>query len=510
VLLGDTNVALKLEQISTPRQIGITIWNSNDYAFNYSAPTSTWVHLVFVASSTNVSLYTNGVFQGSIAATNINLPRGQLGNDIRGRFNQPLRGLVDEVSLYTRMLAASEIAALFNADAVGKCFPPANVKFTDLAYVVNNTNGSPNRVTFNATSGATYYLAVSGVMNTNGPNFAGAADITLAARTLDLKVLSVIRTATNSISSNVTFNTTIQIGNSRTVASTALRLQFVARAGFSKVNASNAPVSLPSDLVLTNYLLNNPTNVAAGATTNVSVANLVCPGPTNYLYAGISNNIGWSVFVYLQQQVGTNWLAQDSDLVMRGISPGVLGSLAPGGGVIRIGPPAGGGSISLSSVWIIGPTRVNEGSTNFYYSEAHFDEISYIYPFTNTVWTSGIPAISSSGIFTPGIVTNTAQTTLGCFYFYDATNVANLAVWVTNLPSPVLTNFSRLTNKTIRFTIKGVPGRKQVIQANTNIANPASWTNLATVTNNGFGTNLFIDVAATNYTRRFYRAYETP
>jgi len=42
------------------------------------------------------------------------------------------------------------------------------------------------------------------------------------------------------------------------------------------------------------------------------------------------------------------------------------------------------------------------------------------------------------------------------------------------------------------------------------VANPASWTNLATVTNNGFGTNLFIDAGATNFTRRFYRAYETP
>jgi uncharacterized repeat protein (TIGR03803 family) len=509
VLLGDTNVALKLEQIVGARQIGITVWGTNDFAFNYSAPTGTWVHLVFVASSTNVSLYTNGVFHGSIAATNINLPRGQLGNDIRGRFNQPLRGLVDEVSLYTRMLTALEIAALFNADAAGKCLSPTNVKITDLVYVANNANGSPNRVTFAATTGARYYLAVSGAMNTNGPNFAGAGDITLAARTLDLKVLSAAPTATNSTSSNVTFNTTIQIGSSRSVASTALRLQFVARAGFSKVNASNAPVSLPADLVLTNYVLNNPTNVAPGAATNVAIANLVCPGPTNYLYAGISDNIGWLVFVYLQQQVGTNWLTQDSDMVLRGISPGVVGSSpAPGGGVIRI-EAVGGGGVSLSSVRIIGPTAVNEGSTNSYYGEAHFDEIGYIYPFTNTVWTSGIPAISGSGVFTPGIVTNTSQTTLTCYYTYDTTASANLAVWVTNLPPPILTNLVRLPNKQFQLSLKGVPGRKHVIQAATNLVSPVIWTNLATVTNNGAGTNAYIDSGATNFSRRFYRAFET-
>ena len=159
---------------------------------------------------------------------------------------------------------------------------------------------------------------------------------------------------------------------------------------------------------------------------------------------------------------------------------------------------------------IVGPTGVFEGSTNSYQGSAQFNNGSAPVIFTDTVWTSTLPTIDGSGVFTPGIITNTFSNTLTCYYVYETTNYASLTVWVSNLPPPFLTNLVRLPNKQFQLTIKGVPGRKQVIQANTNVANPAAWTNLVTVTNNGAGTNTYIDTGATNFTRRFYRAYETP
>jgi uncharacterized repeat protein (TIGR03803 family) len=658
VLLGDAFTALKLEQISSGRKVGFTTWSNTDFSFNYVAPAGTWTHLVFAASSTSVSLYTNGVFQSSVAAANINLPRGQIGNDITNRYERPVRGLVDEVSLYSGLLSGSQIAALFNAGAAGKCVSSGVASVSNLTRVVssgvpcrfdNNASlaipdntpagvGSPivvsnfpfvlekvtvslflthsrdsdlsiqlispegtnivlsanngdinpnygvdcdnrrtvfddyvtnsiglgfapfegsfsptqplsvlagksgsgvngtwqlrvvdqvsgeigsiqcwsltlypvdplNRVSFNAVTGATYQVAVSGVgYGGAGSTAAGSGDISLAMRTLDMRLASVIPIVnTNNLTTR--FGVVTQIGNARAFAPGPLRLQFIAQPGYSFLQTEDLPSALPPEQILTNYYLANPSNVSPGLTTNVTVTNMICPAPTNYVAGG--SYAGWGVFVRLQEQVGTNWLTKDSLLAGYGVWPNIAGFNGPGGGVIRIDPVAGGG-VSLSSVKIIGPIGVNEGSTNLYHGEAHFDEIGYIYPFTNTVWTSGIPAISALGVFTPGIVTNTAQTTLTCYYNYDTTASANLAVWVTNLPSPVLTNLTRLPNKQYQFTIKGVPGRKQVIQATTNVANPSAWTNLVTITNNAAGTNVFIDTSATNYPRRFYRAFETP
>jgi uncharacterized repeat protein (TIGR03803 family) len=510
VLLGDSNVALKLEQFPGGRKVGFTTWGSTDYSFNYVAPAGAWVHLVFAASATSVALYTNGVLQSSLAAMNINLPRGQLGNDITNRYERPLRGLVDEVSLYNRLLSASEIAALYNAGAAGKCLPAAAISLTNLTSIASNSSpqylGSPNRVSFVATAGATYQIAVSG---TFGPdtNYAASGDISLSLRTLDLRILSV-NPMTNA-DSTITLSTSVQIGNARAVTSGPLRLQFVARPGYSVVQTSSVPTALPPTQILTNYLLANPSSLAPGATTNVSVANLICPAPTNYFYAGVSNYIGWGVFAILQMQVGTNWLAQDSDLVLYGAWPEAGGFIGPGGGVIRI-DPVGGGTVALSRVKIIGPTAVNEGSTNSYHGTAYFDDIGYQYDFTDTTWNSTLPSISGSGVFTPGIVTTTATATLTCYYTYDTISSASLAVWVTNLPPPFLTNVSRLADKRFQMTVKGVPGRKHVIQAATNLASPSLWTNLVTITNNGTGTSTYIDFGATNILRRFYRAFETP
>jgi hypothetical protein len=122
VLLSSTNAALKLEQYPNTKRVGITTWGIQDYSYNYTAPTGTWTHLVFVGTTTNTSLYTNGIFQGSLGVS-IQLPRTTMGRDITNRFNKALKGRLDEISLFNRLLTPAEILALYNAGSDGKCFP---------------------------------------------------------------------------------------------------------------------------------------------------------------------------------------------------------------------------------------------------------------------------------------------------------------------------------------------------------------------------------------------------
>ena len=107
-LISSTNVALKLEQFNNTNKVGFTKFGVADYAFNYTAPVGTWVHLTFVGTSSGVSLYVNGTLQ----ETNGNVmgcPMDKIGC---GKGADFLKGTLDEVKLYNRALSASEIAAL--------------------------------------------------------------------------------------------------------------------------------------------------------------------------------------------------------------------------------------------------------------------------------------------------------------------------------------------------------------------------------------------------------------
>jgi hypothetical protein len=156
VLIGDTNTALKLEQYQNTKQVGFTKWGIADYYFNYVAPTNTWIHLAFVGTASNIKLYVNGTAQDTNANT-MSLPRRQLGNDIPGRFNKPLKGLLDEVSLYNRALSAAEIASIFNAGAEGKCRTVCVPGFPDNFDCRQTLTGS-NLTWVSSNVGATYEL----------------------------------------------------------------------------------------------------------------------------------------------------------------------------------------------------------------------------------------------------------------------------------------------------------------------------------------------------------------
>jgi alpha-tubulin suppressor-like RCC1 family protein len=119
-LIGDAATALKLEQWPNTRRVGFTRFGVGDYSFNYIAPTNVWVHLVFVGTGSETRLFVNGALQETLPLS-ISLPVNQIGGDIPGRYQNRVKGMLDEISIYSRALTAAEIDSLWSAGALGKC-----------------------------------------------------------------------------------------------------------------------------------------------------------------------------------------------------------------------------------------------------------------------------------------------------------------------------------------------------------------------------------------------------
>jgi hypothetical protein len=92
-------------------------------------PTNQWSHLAGVYDGTSVKLYLNGALQSSNSWTNGIFPGTApliIGSTlVSGSY---FDGQVDELGLYSRALAATEIQAIYNAGSLGKCppTPPTN------------------------------------------------------------------------------------------------------------------------------------------------------------------------------------------------------------------------------------------------------------------------------------------------------------------------------------------------------------------------------------------------
>ena len=70
-IMGDGTYSLKLEQYNATREVGISQSGVADSLFSpaYSVPAGKWTHLAFVATSTVVTLFTNGVQEGTVSAS---------------------------------------------------------------------------------------------------------------------------------------------------------------------------------------------------------------------------------------------------------------------------------------------------------------------------------------------------------------------------------------------------------------------------------------------------------
>jgi lysophospholipase L1-like esterase len=84
----------------------------------------TWYHLAAVRGSNFISLYVNGQFENR-AVVSFPQDYGTLpvyfGTSGQSFWDHKLKGTLDEVSFYSRALEASEIAAIYQAGAAGKC-----------------------------------------------------------------------------------------------------------------------------------------------------------------------------------------------------------------------------------------------------------------------------------------------------------------------------------------------------------------------------------------------------
>jgi hypothetical protein len=84
----------------------------------------TWYHIAAVRGSNFISLYVNGLLQGQ-AAVGFAQDYGTLplffGTSGQSFWDHKLKGNLDEASLYSRALDSTEISAIYNAGAAGKC-----------------------------------------------------------------------------------------------------------------------------------------------------------------------------------------------------------------------------------------------------------------------------------------------------------------------------------------------------------------------------------------------------
>ena len=103
--------AIKLEQWNNTHQVGVTIFGTGDFTFNYTAPLGSWVHLVFVGDSSGVTLYADGASVGTINQS-FALPLHRIGALRTGA--DRLHGALDDVRVYNTAFLAVQVKQLYD------------------------------------------------------------------------------------------------------------------------------------------------------------------------------------------------------------------------------------------------------------------------------------------------------------------------------------------------------------------------------------------------------------
>lgn len=227
-----------------------------------------------------------------------------------------------------------------------------------------------------------------------------------------------------------------------------------------------------------------------------------------------------AILAILEEQIGTDWFFRDSSVVIAGL--GIQSSLCTievGGGVTLLEPGLTGECFcpaKLTGVQINGPANVTEGDTAAYWGTAHFDNGASP-NFTNTIWTTTDTnrfPITTNGLLTAGSVTADMFINVTSYFAYQGNTLnTNKAIDILNLPPPQMLSPLLLPNGSFQLAVQGVPGRKHIIEATTNLTPPTTWTSLATNATGSSGSPqsgllIFADPTATNFDHRFYRARE--
>ena len=362
--------------------------------------------------------------------------------------------------------------------------------------------------TFNAVPGTTYRIALAGRQNdpdSTAPVL-GNYRFRLNLRALALSIANLTASTNLTAGSHygeVTFQADAQVQNLGATTSGPLRVSVSAISGLS---TTRPILNAPASSIVSLYITNLPVPLTSGLSRLTHITGTV-PGPN---IADQSTPIAYGAYAELQEEtIPTRWFTVDETLVIFDKWPAIGDVVGPGGGVIRLDPDYLGLAAfnPLQTVIAIGPATVTEGTAANYTGKATFNDATIV-NFTNTAWTASRFTIATNGLFTSGSVTSNSVVTLSAPYSSQGlVHNATTNVTVINLPSPTITNLSLLGNTGIVFTLSGVAGRSNVIEATTNLAAPAVWLPLTT---NAPASGLFnfTNFSRTNFPQRFYRARE--
>ncbi len=153
--------------------------------------TNVWYHIAGVRGTNTLQLYLNGALVAS-ASVNFAQDYGTLplyfGSSGETYWDHKLSGSLDEVSLYDRALAASEVAAIYAAGSGGKCkgavAPAIVTQPTNQVIIVGGSTSFT--VVAAGTQPLAYQWYKDGVKMTNSGTIAGATGATLSLANLQL------------------------------------------------------------------------------------------------------------------------------------------------------------------------------------------------------------------------------------------------------------------------------------------------------------------------------------
>jgi hypothetical protein len=143
-------------RVSYPTLVTLGAWNHVAWTYDQSVMKLYW---------NGVPVATNAVGAQAIAVSSSNL---RIGDD--DNHNTPFDGLIDEPSVYSRALSASEIAAIYNAGSAGKC--AAGAAPSIIAQPASQTVLAGSTATFSVTVAGTPPLSYQ--WRFNGTNILGA------------------------------------------------------------------------------------------------------------------------------------------------------------------------------------------------------------------------------------------------------------------------------------------------------------------------------------------------
>ncbi len=154
-----------------------TPYGSIDYGFGSSISPGQWYFLTAVATSNALMLYVNGQAVATATSTAANgygtsASPFLLSGNTSGNGDPSLNGMIDEVAVFPRALAASEVAALYATAAYGTVTRPFVTR-----QPVPQTTAAGSTATFSVAAGGSLPLAYQ--WQHNGINLAGATGTTL-------------------------------------------------------------------------------------------------------------------------------------------------------------------------------------------------------------------------------------------------------------------------------------------------------------------------------------------